>query len=151
MQISAHMPLLRLQGSEGKLKLYRETRPVRRSFCRHRSCRFTEVNVCHYLTLSSGTRKPAPPSVVALRAKMAARPTPWVPGGAEYRDLYQISIDTAANVNVHVVIFGYGPLLPSSGRSLAAGLRAHAYMHVSMHACMYLACNDVCNVCNVCN
>ena len=34
---------LRLQSSEGKFTMSREIEPVRRSFCKHGSCMFTEV------------------------------------------------------------------------------------------------------------
>ena len=40
---SVNMPRLRLQSSDGIITLYREVEPVRRSFCRHGSCTFTEV------------------------------------------------------------------------------------------------------------
>ena len=40
---SANMSLLRLQRSEGKFTMSCEIEPVRRSFCRRRSCTFTEV------------------------------------------------------------------------------------------------------------
>ena len=40
---SVHVPLLCLQSSEGKSTMPREIEPVRRSFCRHGSCTFTEV------------------------------------------------------------------------------------------------------------
>ena len=40
---SVNTPLLQLQSSEGKFKMSREIEPVRRSFCRHGSCTFTEV------------------------------------------------------------------------------------------------------------
>ena len=38
-----NMPFLRPQSSEGNFTMSREIRPVRRSFCRHGSCTFTEV------------------------------------------------------------------------------------------------------------
>ena len=40
---SVNMPPLLLRSSEGKFTESRETDPVRRSFCRRRSCTFTEV------------------------------------------------------------------------------------------------------------
>ena len=40
---SVNTPLLRLQSSEGNFTRSREIEPVRRSLCRHRSRRFTEV------------------------------------------------------------------------------------------------------------
>ena len=39
---SVNMPLLRLQSSQGKFAMSAEINPVRRSFCRHGSCTFTE-------------------------------------------------------------------------------------------------------------
>ena len=40
---SENMPLLRLQSSEGKFTMPREIEPIRRPFCKHRSCTFKEV------------------------------------------------------------------------------------------------------------
>ena len=39
----ANMPLLHLQSSEGEFTTSREIEPIRRVFCRRRSCTFTEV------------------------------------------------------------------------------------------------------------
>ena len=40
---SMNRPLLRLQSSEGEFTMSRKIEPVRRSFCRHGSCTFTEL------------------------------------------------------------------------------------------------------------
>ena len=56
---SVNMPLLRLQSSEGRFTRSREIEPVRRSFCRRRSCTFAEVVffLCLLALLSGPARK----------------------------------------------------------------------------------------------
>ena len=73
---SMNTPLLRLQSSEGKFTRSREIEPVRRSFCRRRSCTFTKVtrlahSGCTSVCETRSTRPRRAPHVVRRASRVA--------------------------------------------------------------------------------